>query len=138
MGAHGVAFGKPSVDLDKLRGWKDGVVKRLTGGLTTLARQRKVTVVTGEAQVHLAPTRSPWRRRRAAAIVRFAKAIIAAGSEPVAPGFIPKDPRIWDSTGALDLGFIAEAHAGARRRHHRAGDGDGLRGAGLRRSPSSR
>ncbi len=105
MGAHGVAFGEPSLDLDKLRGFKDGVVKRLTGGLTMLAKQRKVTVVTGEAKFTSANTlaveTADGRR-----IVRFAKAIIAAGSEPVAPGFIPKDKRIWDSTGALDLGFV--------------------------------
>ena len=50
MGAHGVTFGPPAVDLDAIRGWKDGVVKRLTGGLTGLARQRKVTVVTGEGK----------------------------------------------------------------------------------------
>jgi dihydrolipoamide dehydrogenase len=105
MGAHGVGFGKPSIDLDKLRGFKDGVVKRLTGGLSGLARQRKVTVVTGEAQFTSANTiavETAQGRR----VVRFAKAIIAAGSEPVAPGFIPKDPRIWDSTGALDLSFV--------------------------------
>jgi dihydrolipoamide dehydrogenase len=105
MSAHGVAFGAPSVDLDKLRGFKDGVVKRLTGGLTGLSKQRKVTVITGEAQFTSANTiavETAEGRR----VVRFKKAIIAAGSEPVAPGFIPKDPRIWDSTGALDLGFI--------------------------------
>jgi dihydrolipoamide dehydrogenase len=105
MGAHGVAFGAPSFDLDKLRGFKDGVVKRLTGGLTALAKQRKVTVITGEAKFTSANTvaveTSEGRR-----VARFAKAIIAAGSEPVAPGFIPKDERIWDSTGALDLGFV--------------------------------
>ncbi|HXT06955.1 MAG TPA: dihydrolipoyl dehydrogenase [Roseiarcus sp.] len=105
MGAHGVAFGAPSFDLNRLRGFKDGVVKRLTGGLTALAKQRKVTVVYGEAQFTSANTiavETAQGRR----IVRFAKAIIAAGSEPVAPGFVPKDPRIWDSTGALDLNFI--------------------------------
>jgi dihydrolipoamide dehydrogenase len=104
LGAHGVAFGKPAIDLDKLRGFKSGVVKRLTGGLTALAKQRKVTVVTGEAKFTSANTiavETAEGRR----VVRFAKAIIAAGSEPVAPGFIPRDPRIWDSTGALDLGF---------------------------------
>jgi dihydrolipoamide dehydrogenase len=105
MGAHGVGFGAPSFDLDKLRGFKDGVVKRLTGGLTVLSKQRKVTVVTGAAQFTSANTiavETAQGRR----VVRFAKAIIAAGSEPVAPGFIPKDPRIWDSTDALDLKFI--------------------------------
>ena len=103
--AHGVKFGKPKIDLDALRGWKESVVKRLTGGLTALARQRKVTVVRGEARFTSPRTlgvETPEGKR----VVRFAKAIIAAGSEPVAPGFIPKDPRIWDSTGALELRAI--------------------------------
>jgi dihydrolipoamide dehydrogenase len=98
----GLAFGSPKIDLDKLRGWKQGVVDRLTGGLTVLARQRKVTVVTGEAQftganaITVATAEGPRT-------VGFRNAIIAAGSEPIAPGFIPKDTRIMDSTGALDL-----------------------------------
>jgi len=103
----GVRFIGPEIDLDGVRGFKDGVVKRLTGGLTALARQRKVTVVTGEGHFTsphtLAVETSEGRR-----IVRFAKAIIAAGSEPVAPGFIPKDPRIWDSTRALELKQVPE------------------------------
>jgi len=105
MGAHGVTFGPPSIDLDGVRGFKDGVVKRLTGGLTGLARQRKVKVVTGEGKFtspHTVSVETPEGAR----LIRFSKAIIAAGSEPVAPGFIPKDPRIWDSTGALDMAFI--------------------------------
>ena len=105
MGAHGVAFGAPTIELDKLRGFKDGVIKRLTGGLVALAKQRKVSVVTGEAKFASAHTlaieTSEGRR-----LVRFRHAIIAAGSEPVAPGFIPSDKRIWDSTGALDLNFV--------------------------------
>jgi dihydrolipoamide dehydrogenase len=105
MGGHGVAFGKPQIDLDKLRGFKDGVVKRLTGGLTMLAKQRKVTVVTGVA-AFTSPNTIAVETAEGRRVVRFAKAIIAAGSEPVAPGFIPKDKRIWDSTGALDLRFI--------------------------------
>ena len=105
LGGHGVKFGKPEIDIDGVRGFKDGVVKRLTGGLTALARQRKVTVVVGEGRftsAHTLAVETAEGRR----IVRFPKAIIAAGSEPVAPGFIPKDPRIWDSTGALDMGFL--------------------------------
>jgi dihydrolipoamide dehydrogenase len=105
MSAHGVAFGAPAVDLNKLRGFKDGVVRRLTGGLTMLARQRKVTVVTGEAKFTSANTLA-IETAEGRRVVRFAKAIIAAGSEPVAPAFIPKDPRIWDSTGALNLSFV--------------------------------
>ncbi len=105
MGAHGVSFGPPAIDLALIRDWQNGVVKRLTGGLTGLARQRKVTVVKGEGQFTSANTvrvETPEGTR----VVRFATAIVAAGSEPVAPGFIPADPRIWDSTSALELRFI--------------------------------
>jgi dihydrolipoamide dehydrogenase len=105
MAAHGVSFGKPAIDLPAIRDWQNGVVKRLTGGLTGLARQRKVTVVKGEGRFTSANTmrvETPEGTR----VVRFAKAIIAAGSEPAAPGFIPSDPRIWDSTSALELRFI--------------------------------
>src|SRR5271166_1834866 len=103
--SHGVSFGASAFDLTAIRGWKDGVVKRLTTGLTGLARQRKVTVVRGEGQFTSANTvrvETPEGSR----VVRFAKAIIAAGSEAIAPGFIPADPRIWDSTAALELRFV--------------------------------
>jgi dihydrolipoamide dehydrogenase len=102
FGAHGVKFGAPSVDLGGVRSWKESVVKRLTTGLTGLARQRKVVVVRGEGKF-ASPQTLAVETAEGTKIVRFAKAIIAAGSEPIAPGFIPKDPRIWDSTGALDL-----------------------------------
>jgi dihydrolipoamide dehydrogenase len=102
---HGVTFSSPSVDLDKLRGWKDSVVKRLTGGLTTLARQRKVTVVTGDANFTSSHTIAV-ETAEGPRVIAFKNAIIAAGSEPVAPGFIPKDPRIMDSTGALEIAAI--------------------------------
>jgi dihydrolipoamide dehydrogenase len=102
MGAHGVSFGAPKIDLDKLREFKSGVVKRLTNGLTGLAKQRKVTVVTGLGKFTSANT-IEVQTAEGPRVVRFRNAIIAAGSEPVAPGFIPKDPRIWDSTGALEL-----------------------------------
>src|SRR5271166_1457333 len=105
MGAHGVKFGAPAIDLAPIRDWKDGVVKRLTSGLTGLARQRKVAVVTGEGQFTSANT-VRVETADGARVVRFAKAIIAAGSEPIAPGFIPADPRIWDSTSALELRFV--------------------------------
>jgi dihydrolipoamide dehydrogenase len=102
FGAHGVKFGAPSIDLDGVRGWKESVVKRLTGGLTVLARQRKVVVVRGEGKF-ASPQTLAVETAEGTKIVRFAKAIIAAGSEAIAPGFIPEDPRIWDSTGALEL-----------------------------------
>ncbi|HYA71704.1 MAG TPA: dihydrolipoyl dehydrogenase, partial [Roseiarcus sp.] len=105
MSEHGVAFGPPRVDLDALRSWKEGVVKRLTTGLAGLARQRKVTVVSGEGAFtspHTLAVATPEGER----VIRFTSAIIAAGSEPAAPGFIPRDPRVWDSTGALELQSI--------------------------------
>ncbi len=105
MGSHGVSFGAPTFDSAAIRGWKDGVVKRLTGGLTALAKQRKVKWVTGEGKFTSANTLRV-ETPEGARVVRFNKAIIAAGSEPAAPGFIPADPRIWDSTGALEINFI--------------------------------
>ncbi len=105
MGSHGVSFGAPAFDLAAIRSWKDGLVKRLTTGLTGLSKQRKVRVVTGEGQFTSAKTLRV-ETGEGARVVRFNKAIIAAGSEPAAPGFIPADPRIWDSTAALELSFI--------------------------------
>ena len=131
MAAHGVAFGPPTLDLTAIRDWKDSVVKRLTTGLTGLARQRKVTVVSGNGRVHLAQ-HAGVETAEGPRTVRFAKAIVAAGSEPVAPGFIPTDPRIWDSTACARTALSAEPTAGARRRHHRARNGDRLSGARAR------
>jgi dihydrolipoamide dehydrogenase len=105
FGEHGIAFSAPKIDVDSLRGWKESVVKRLTGGLTVLARQRKVTVVMGEGKFASANTIAVATADGTKTIA-FKHAIIAAGSEPVAPGFIPKDPRIWDSTAALDIANI--------------------------------
>ena len=100
--SHGITFAPPKIDLDGLRGWKESVVRKLTGGLTALAKQRKVTVLTG-AGAFASPTTLKLMTAEGEKLIRFKHAIIAAGSEPVAPGFIPKDPRIWDSTGALDM-----------------------------------
>jgi dihydrolipoamide dehydrogenase len=105
MSDHGLVFAPPKIELAALRDWKERVVKRLTTGLTGLARQRKVTVLTGEGAFtspHTLAVRAPEGDRA----VRFNRAIIAAGSEPAAPGFIPRDPRIWDSTAALELRSI--------------------------------
>jgi dihydrolipoamide dehydrogenase len=103
MAAHGISFGAPQIDIDKLRAWKDGVVKRLTGGLTGLAKQRKVTVVTGEARF-VSPNQVAVEHEGQTRIIGFDHAIIAAGSEPVQMPFIPHDdPRVLDSTGALEL-----------------------------------
>jgi dihydrolipoamide dehydrogenase len=102
MAAHGIDFGKPAIDIDKLRAWKGKVVGKLTGGLAGLAKQRKVGIVRGTGRFL-----SPWlvevTHEGKSEKIRFAQCIIAAGSEPVALPFVPKDPRIMDSTGALEL-----------------------------------
>ena len=106
MSTHGLSFGAASIDVDKLRGWKDGVVKRLTGGLGGLARQRKVTVVEGVGQF-ASLNQVEVRANGSMKTVSFEQAIIAAGSEPVTLPFIPHgDPRVIDSTGALEMNGI--------------------------------
>lgn len=102
MANNGVSFGKPKIDLDKLRGWKDSVVKRLTGGLKMLAKQRKVEVVHGVGKFTGA-NQITVEGANGKTIVNFENAIIAAGSQPVKLPFLPDDPRIIDSTGALEL-----------------------------------
>ncbi|MBV9092569.1 MAG: dihydrolipoyl dehydrogenase [Streptosporangiaceae bacterium] len=104
MAGRGLRFGEPQVDLDALRGWKDGVVRRLTGGLAGLARQRKVTTVRGTGRFASASQAAVTADDGATTTVAFGHAIIAAGSEPARLPFIPyDDPRVIDSTGALDL-----------------------------------
>jgi len=102
MAGHGIRFGEPEIDAIKLREWKDSVVARLTNGLDALARQRKVTVIRGEAKfasAHEFEVAADGAARR----VSFAQCIIAVGSEPVRLPGLPDDPRIIDSTGALEL-----------------------------------
>jgi dihydrolipoamide dehydrogenase len=107
MGEHGLRFAAPEVDLDALRSWKDSVVKKLTGGVALLARQRKVTTVRGTGRFV-----SPNQLEVATAdgstqLVGFQQAIIACGSEPVTLPFIPSDdPRVIDSEGALELSDV--------------------------------
>jgi dihydrolipoamide dehydrogenase len=99
----GVSFAAPSVDIDKLRGYKDGVIKKMTGGLSFMAKARKVNVVQGVGQF-LSPNHiEVLGADGAKKVVKFAKAIIAAGSAVVKLPFVPEDPRIVDSTGALEL-----------------------------------
>ncbi|HUP09635.1 MAG TPA: dihydrolipoyl dehydrogenase [Caldimonas sp.] len=102
--ALGVAFGAPKVDLAKLKAHKDKVVGKLTGGLTAMAKMRKVTVVQGTG-AFLDPHRLEVQLAKGGTqVVRFARAIVAAGSEAVKLPFLPKDdPRIVTSTGALEL-----------------------------------
>jgi len=99
MADHGIVFGKPKIDGEKLRDWKNTVVSKLTGGLTMMAKQRKVRVVQGEAKFD-----SPNRLRLDSGdTIDFENCIIAAGSEPMMLPGLPADPRIVDSTGALEL-----------------------------------
>src|SRR5882672_9687137 len=103
MGAFGVEFGAPKTNLDKLRGWKDSVVGKLTKGLTMLAKARKVTVVEGKgrfASSHTIEVEGKEGRK----VVSFDHCIIAAGSQSARiPNFPYDDPRLMDSTGALEL-----------------------------------
>jgi dihydrolipoamide dehydrogenase len=102
MGAHGVEFGAPRIDVTKLRDWKSKVVGKLTGGLTALAKQRKVEIVRGVGRF-LSPHVIEVTHEGQATRIRFGQCIVAAGSEPIALPFMPQDPRVMDSTGALEL-----------------------------------
>ena len=103
MAAHGLTFGKPKIDLDQLADWKDGVVTRLTGGLAGLAKQRKVQVVEGVGKF-TSPNQLEVAGKDGTTRIGFEQAIIAAGSQAIFLPFIPKDdPRVMDSTGALEL-----------------------------------
>ena len=99
MAAHGISFGKPEIDINKLRGFKEEVIGKLTGGLAGLAKQRKVTVMHG-----LAEFSSPTSLAVGDETVHFKQAVIAAGSSSIRiPGFPYDDERLIDSTGALEL-----------------------------------
>ncbi|MCU6432798.1 dihydrolipoyl dehydrogenase [Undibacterium sp. Jales W-56] len=103
MAAHGVSFAKPTIDIDKLRGYKESVIKKMTTGLSGMAKARKVNVVQGVGQFlspyHIEVTTADGSKKT----VQFKQAIIAAGSSVVNLPFVPADPRIVDSTGALEL-----------------------------------
>jgi dihydrolipoamide dehydrogenase len=108
MADHGVVFGQPVIEVDKLRGWKEKVVGQLTGGLASMAKQRKVTVIQGKGQfndAHEMTVETADGSQR----VSFARAIIAAGSQAFKlPGLPWQDPRIMDSTDALELKDIPQ------------------------------
>ena len=107
MAGHGISFGPPQIDLDRLRSWKSAVVGKLTGGLSGLARQRKVTVIRGDGRF-VAPRVLEVAGEEGTQRIGFDHCIIAAGSEPVRLPFLPDDPRVMDSTGALELQDIPQ------------------------------
>ena len=102
LSAHGVTFGEPTFDLDKIRGWKDSVVEQLTKGLTGMAKMRKVKHVQGYGKF-TGPNTIEVEGKDGITTVTFDNAIIAAGSEPSRLPFVPKDERVIDSTGALEM-----------------------------------
>ena len=108
MADHGVVFGRPDIDLDRLRGWKEKVVGQLTGGLASMSKQRGVTVIQGHgvfSDVHEMTLETAEGSR----VVSFARAIIAAGSQVFKlPGLPWDDPRVMDSTDALELKDVPE------------------------------
>jgi dihydrolipoamide dehydrogenase len=113
MSKHGISFGDPKIDIDQLRAYKDGVIGKLTGGLAGMAKARKVKVVRGlgrfmdashvEVNLTAGPGQEAGNQKE---VIRFQKAIIAAGSQPIKLPFLPDDPRVVDSTGALLLKSI--------------------------------
>ena len=115
MAETGVTFAPPQIDLDKLRAHKGKVVGKLTTGLAGMAKARKVDFVRGfgtfldanhvEVEVTDGKGQEKTGQRK---VIRFQKCIIAAGSAPVHLPFLPQDPRIVDSTGALELRFVPE------------------------------
>ena len=102
---HGVSFGKPKIDIDQIRAWKESVVTKLTGGLGSLAKQRNVQVIRGVGKF-IAPHHIRVETAEGEVTVAFDNAIIAAGSQAVKIPTFPVDPRVIDSTGALQLADV--------------------------------
>ncbi|MFD0965613.1 dihydrolipoyl dehydrogenase [Seminibacterium arietis] len=103
LAAHGIVFGEPNTDVEKIRGWKEKVITQLTGGLAGMAKMRKVQVVNGFGKFS-SPNTIIVAGEEGETTIHFDNAIIAAGSRPIQLPFIPhEDPRIWDSTDALAL-----------------------------------
>lgn len=106
MNKHGVEFGTPKIDVKKILEWKNGVVNRLTGGLKMLAKQRQVQIVTGVGKF-ISSNQLAVEGKDGKQVIEFQNAVIAAGSRPVKLPFIPDDPRVIDSTGALELADVS-------------------------------
>ena len=109
LGAHGVTFARPTIDLDKLRGFKNKVIGQLTGGLKKLAEQRQVAVVQGHGRFSSPRSITVEQADGESLEISFDYCIIAAGSRPIQlPGIPYDDPRVWGSTRALELANIPE------------------------------
>ena len=116
MSKHGISFGAPKIDIDQLRSYKESVIGKLTSGLAGMAKARKVKTVRGigsfldanhiEVQLTEGTGKDTQAKKE---VIRFQKAIIAAGSQAVMLPFLPKDPRIVDSTGALELKSVPKS-----------------------------
>ena len=113
LGDLGIEFGKPVVSIDKLRGHKEKVIAKLTGGLGAMAKMRKVTIVRGYGSfvgahhIEVEETSGAGQEKTGSKkVVAFKRAIIAAGSQAVRLPFMPDDPRVVDSTGALALAGV--------------------------------
>ncbi len=108
LAEHGIVFGEPKTDIDKIRTWKEKVINQLTGGLSGMAKGRKVKVVNGLGKFTGANT-LVVEGENGSTTINFDNAIIAAGSRPIQLPFIPhEDPRVWDSTDALELKSVPE------------------------------
>ncbi|GAA5092610.1 dihydrolipoyl dehydrogenase [Paenalcaligenes hermetiae] len=107
LSEQGIQFGEASIDLERLRGYKDGVIAKLTKGLAGMAKARKVEVITGTGRF-IGPHQLQVENVAGTLTLGFKSAIIAAGSESVKLPFLPDDPRVVDSTGALQLQSIPE------------------------------
>lgn len=107
LSEQGIHFGEASIEIDQLRGYKEGVIGKLTKGLAGMAKARKVEVITGTARF-TSPNQLQVENAAGTLDVSFKSAIIAAGSQSVKLPFLPDDPRIVDSTGALELQSIPE------------------------------
>lgn len=103
MSDFGVAFNDPKIDSKKLRDWKNSIVKKLTGGLKVLAKQRKVEIVTGAGRFVSDYEIEVSKKDGKKETIKFEQIIVATGSRPIQLPFLPDDPRIMDSTDALEL-----------------------------------
>lgn len=108
LSAHGITFGPAQIDLNQLRAWKNGIIKHLAAGIKGLARQRKVEVVLGTGSFVTPNQIAVTNPGGETVLVAYEKVIIAAGSSPIELPFIPHDPRVMDSTSALNLTEVPE------------------------------